>query len=90
MCEIYGFSGNRSRKLNNDLQEFYSHSAEHPNGWGIALFDEQKTELLKEVYRADRSALLKVKLDAPIKAKTALAHIRLATRFIFNMAYSGL
>ena len=79
MCEIYGFSGNRSRELNNDLREFYSHSDQHPNGWGLALFDEEKTELLKEVYRADRSALLKEKLNAPIKAKTALAHIRLAT-----------
>ena len=46
MCEIYGFSGNRSRELNNDLREFYSHSAEHPNGWGLALFNEQKSELL--------------------------------------------
>ena len=55
MCEIYGFSGNRSRELNNDLREFYSHADQHPNGWGLALFDEQKTELLKEEKRADKS-----------------------------------
>ena len=79
MCEIYGFSGNRSRELNNDLREFYSHADRHPNGWGLALFDEQKTELLKEEKRADKSTLLKEKLNAPVKAKTALAHIRLAT-----------
>ena len=79
MCEIYGFSGNRSRELNNDLREFYSHADQHPNGWGLALFDEQKTELLKEEKRADKSTLLKEKLNAPVKAKTALAHIRLAT-----------
>ena len=79
MCEIYGFSGNRKMKLNKDLREFYSHSADHPNGWGLALLDEEKTEIFKEVCRADRSGFLKEKLGAPIKSKTALAHIRLAT-----------
>ncbi len=79
MCEIYGFSGNRKKKLNYDLREFYSHSDEHPNGWGLALFDEQINELSKEVCRADKSAFLKEKLSSPIKAKNALAHIRLAT-----------
>ena len=44
MCEIYGFSGNRKKELNNDLSEFYSHSDEHPNGWGLAFFDEQKID----------------------------------------------
>ncbi len=79
MCEIYGFSGNRSMELNRDLREFYSHADQHPNGWGLALFDEQKTELLKEVCRAGKSALLSERLNSPIEAKTALAHIRLAT-----------
>ena len=79
MCEIYGFSGNRKKELNNDLREFYSHSDEHPNGWGLALFDEQNTELYKEVCRADKSDFLKEKLSTPVKAKNALAHIRLAT-----------
>ncbi len=44
MCEIYGFSGNRKKELNNDLCKFYSHSDEYPNGWGLALFDEQKID----------------------------------------------
>ena len=67
MCEIYGFSGNRKMKLNKDLREFYSHSADHPNGWGLALLDEEKTEIFKEVCRADRSGFLKEKLGAPIR-----------------------
>ena len=36
--------GQPKKELNNDLREFYSHSDEHPNGWGLALFDEQKID----------------------------------------------
>jgi glutamine amidotransferase len=79
MCEIYGFSGNRKKELNNDLREFYSHADEHPNGWGLALFGEHKIEMSKEACRADNSTLLGEKLNIPIIAKNALAHIRLAT-----------
>ncbi len=79
MCEIYGFSGERKRELNNDLRQFYSHSSEHPNGWGLALFNKYNTEIIKEVCRADKSELLTEKLQRPLKAETALAHIRLAT-----------
>lgn len=79
MCEIYGFSGDRKKELRRDLREFYAHSDKHPNGWGLALFDEEKTELLKEEYRADRSTLLRERLNAPVLAQNALAHIRLAT-----------
>ena len=79
MCEIYGFSGNREKELNNDLREFYSHACRHPNGWGLALLDQSVPEITREVCRADRSELLSELLSLPVTAKTALAHIRLAT-----------
>lgn len=79
MCEIYGFSGAQKRKLNRELQTFYSHASEHPNGWGLALFYKNNTEIIKEELRADKSGLLTDRLKRPIQTKTALAHIRLAT-----------
>ncbi len=79
MCEIYGFSGACERELKSDLRQFYSHSSEHPNGWGLALFNKNNTEYLKEECRADKSRLLNDRLKRPIRAKNALAHIRLAT-----------
>ncbi|WP_405345247.1 class II glutamine amidotransferase [Ruminococcus sp.] len=79
MCEIYGFSGKREKELNNDLREFYSHACDHPNGWGLALLDQSIPAITREVCRADRSELLSERLSLPVTAKTALAHIRLAT-----------
>ena len=79
MCEIYGFSGNREKELNSDLREFYSHACDHPNGWGLALLDQTISAITREVGRADRSALLRERLNRSVTAKTALAHIRLAT-----------
>lgn len=40
MCELFGFTGRIHQKLNQELKEFYSHSDEHPNGWGLAILDE--------------------------------------------------
>ena len=79
MCELYGFSGSREKKLNGDLRTFYSHACGHPNGWGLALLDENAPEVIREVCRADRSEYLRNRLESPILARTALAHIRRAT-----------
>lgn len=79
MCELYGFSGNRGKELNTDLRVFYSHAEQHPNGWGMALFDDTKADIHREPRRADKSDYLDSLLGKPITAKTALAHIRLAT-----------
>ena len=79
MCEIYGYSGIQEKFLNEDLREFYSHAVYHPNGWGLALFGKKKTEILREVCRADCSCCLKNLLAKPLFSQNALAHIRLAT-----------
>ena len=79
MCEIYGFSGCRKRELNTDLQAFYSNSAEHPNGWGLALLDPNDLRIYRETVRADQraTALLQYQQD---KLKTPCA--RYAERVI--------
>lgn len=87
MCEIYGISGSREKKLNTDLREFYSHANEHPNGWGLALFGQRETQIIREPKRADQSEKLREILSESISANTALAHIRLAT--IGNVEYEN-
>ncbi len=40
MCELFGISSARPVRLNALLREFYSHSGEHPDGWGLATFHD--------------------------------------------------
>ncbi len=87
MCELFGVSSAKPEKLNNELKEFFSHSPAHPNGWGLALLDEGDFSLEKEPIKALNSHYLKARLSEPIIAKTALAHIRLAT--IGNMDWKN-
>lgn len=79
MCELFGFTGRTTQKLNQELKEFYSHSDAHPNGWGLAILDEQNFSIEKEPLKASDSRYLKERLKEPIIGQTALAHIRLAT-----------
>ena len=79
MCEIFGFTGLRPRAVNRELREFYSHSDRHPDGWGLAILDENAHTVEKEPLPAYRSSYLKERLREPIETRTMLAHIRLAT-----------
>jgi glutamine amidotransferase len=79
MCELFGFCGSQPEKLNQELREFFSHSAAHPNGWGLALLDGDAPTIEKEPVQASKSRYLKARLQSPVLAKTALAHIRYAT-----------
>ncbi len=79
MCELFGFSGRSPRELNQELKEFYSHSNEHPDGWGLALLDEGEISIEKEPMQASESRYLKERLSEPIVSKSVLAHIRYAT-----------
>ncbi len=79
MCELYGFSSAVPQTVNQELKEFFSHSYAHPNGWGMALLDKDNYSIEKEPLKASNSCYLKERLREPFTAKTALAHIRLAT-----------
>lgn len=79
MCELFGFTSRKPLTVNDELKSFFSHSDEHPNGWGLALLDKDRFSLEKEPIRALDSLYLKQRLRSPIVAQAALAHIRLAT-----------
>lgn len=79
MCEIFAMSSAGRRCVGEKLKEFYSHSPQHPNGWGLALSSGGATNWEKEPVCADQSEYLKQRLSEPIVCDTALAHIRYAT-----------
>jgi glutamine amidotransferase len=78
MCEIFAVSSKEKTYANDYLREFYSHSLQHPHGWGLALIDNH-TNIIKEPLTANYSHYLKELLHKPIQAHIILAHIRYAT-----------
>ena len=79
MCELFGVTSSHKVDLNEYLKTFISHSDEHPNGWGMAFFDEGLT-VYREPVRASESKKLEELLERPISSAEMLAHIRLATK----------
>lgn len=79
MCELFGVTSDHKIDLNEYLKTFISHSDEHPNGWGMALFDEGLS-VVHEPVRASNSKKLEQLLQRPISSADMLAHIRLATK----------
>ena len=79
MCELFGYIGTKKKKLTGDLEEFFSHSKDNPDGWGIARFDDEELDIEKEPLAAFKSKRLRSVLDEDVTSQTMLAHIRLAT-----------
>lgn len=79
MCELFGYSGPESRQLNGLLSDFFTHSKDHPNGWGLAFLEGNQAEIEKEPLMASHSAYLRERLREPVTASVFLAHIRYAT-----------
>ena len=79
MCEIFCFSAKTPKQINSLLEGFYSHSENHPHGWGLANMCGNDSFIKKEPLKASDSELLASILSRPIVGKTIFAHIRLAT-----------
>lgn len=79
MCELFGFCSKRAVRANLLLRAFYSHSAEHPDGWGLAAFHDGIPSIEKEPAKAADSPYLAARLTEPIEATALIAHIRRAT-----------
>lgn len=85
MCEIFGVSSKDEQYLSEYIRKFYSHSNEHPDGWGLAILDGNEAMIEKEPVQASKSLYLKHRLSQPVYARNAFAHIRYAT--IGNVEY---
>ena len=79
MCELFGASSREKVPVNALLREFYSHSREHPDGWGMAVFYDNAVSLEKEPLPAYKSAYLKERLRHTLSVHSMIAHIRKAT-----------
>lgn len=79
MCELFGFSGAMQRNLTSSLAEFFSHSPEHPDGWGLATREHGVVSVEKEYAQASNSSYLLRRLTSGVTTSLALGHIRKAT-----------
>ncbi|MBQ6219454.1 MAG: class II glutamine amidotransferase [Methanosphaera sp.] len=85
MCELFGVSSRKRVIINDYLKKFYSHSDEHPHGWGLALKEDNKISIEKQPVKASESEYLKQLLENEIIVDHAFAHIRLATIGLTNL-----
>lgn len=79
MCEILGACSRNEYYLNDYLKIFFTHSNNHPNGWGLACMNENEAFIEKEPLQASKSNYLKCRLSQPVVSKNVFAHIRYAT-----------
>lgn len=79
MCELLAVSATKKILINPFVKTLQSHSINHPDGWGMAVFDNEKYKLVKECLPAYESKLLDEILSAPIYSRIMIGHIRLAT-----------
>ena len=79
MCELFGFSSYKEKRLQPYLKEFFRHSVRHPNGWGLATFENGTPDVRTEMISAEKSEVLPGILNQLPDSKVLLAHIRRAT-----------
>lgn len=79
MCELFAINARTRIPANSYLREFYSHSNQHPHGWGIACNENGAVKLHKEPVKACDSSFLHKLLEQPIAHRRLIGHIRLAT-----------
>lgn len=82
MCELFAINAQEAIEANGYLRVFFSHSEQHPHGWGIAWNHDGQVFLRKEPVKAAESSYLRELLDTPIRHRRLIAHIRLATKGI--------
>lgn len=79
MCELFGFSSQKKQNITGYLKKFYSHSVDHPHGWGLVTFDGSAASIEKEPVQASKSLQLQARLSDSVEAAAAFGHIRYAT-----------
>ncbi len=79
MCEIFACSAKEPVQINELLEEFYSHSRRHPDGWGLYRRCDDTSCLHRECLPAFKSKKLERLLTKGSKTELLLAHIRYAT-----------
>ncbi len=79
MCELFGVTAKNRIKVTGLLDTFFSHSADHRNGWGLVYLDVPPAIIHKEPQRATNSRTLRELLEKDTETAACIAHIRKAT-----------
>ncbi len=81
MCMLFGLSSKRIFDLKRPLKEFFAQGVNHPDGWGLCLYNDKNTkpEVWKGMSSAHKSITLKKLIDSYLSGRTAIAHIRKKT-----------
>ena len=80
MCQLLAMSSRQPAALDFSFTGFAQRSAEHGDGWGIALHNGSDCQLYTDALACSNSALAQQFRARPIKARNVIAHIRKATQ----------
>jgi predicted glutamine amidotransferase len=82
MCRLFGFRSVINSQVHSSLLSAENalnyQSQKHPDGWGVAYFQEGIPHLIKSTHSAFQCEIFK-KVSAVVASQTVLAHIRKAT-----------
>ncbi|MFC0170104.1 class II glutamine amidotransferase [Pseudoduganella danionis] len=80
MCQLLAMSSKQPAALDFSFTGFARRSAEHGDGWGIALHNGSDCQLYTDALACSSSLLAQQFRSQPIKARNVIAHIRKATQ----------
>lgn len=80
MCQLLAMSSRQPAAVDFSFTGFARRSAEHRDGWGIALHNGSDCQLYTDALACSESALARQLSEQPIKARNVIAHIRKATQ----------
>jgi glutamine amidotransferase len=91
MCRLFGFRSVINSQVHSSLvhadNALSSQSVRHPDGWGVAYYQEDTPHLIKSVDRAIDDQIFH-KVSGVVSSHTVLAHIRKATHGSLNILNS--
>ncbi|AFH48941.1 Glutamine amidotransferase [Ignavibacterium album JCM 16511] len=80
MCELLGLNFNREVVSDFSFSGFSKRGKDNPDGWGLAYYNGDKAEVIKEASDASQSILAdSVRSNEFIRSKIFIAHVRYAT-----------
>ncbi|MEA3410627.1 MAG: class II glutamine amidotransferase [Pseudomonadota bacterium] len=82
MCELFGMCARLPATVGFSLEEFARHGGatdKHEDGWGIAFFEGNDVQVIREALPAARSAALRFIRTHHYRSRLVIAHLRYAT-----------
>jgi glutamine amidotransferase len=91
MCRLFGFRSVLKSRVHHSLvsadNALVNQSEQHPDGWGVAYFQQGVPHLVKTADTAVADSLFQ-RLSGVVRSETVLAHLRKATHGELSMINS--